>query len=965
MEINKEYKGFILKEIKKVKEINARCLLFEHIKSGAILLKAESKDNNKVFNIAFHTLPQNDKGAPHIVEHAVLNGSKKFPVKSPFDELIKGSLSSFLNAMTATDFTTYPIASLNKQEYFNLMDVYLDAVFFPKIYENKNIFLQEGRHYDIKDKNEELKIKGVVYNEMKGAFSNIQRNIDYWTNKNLFDKTNYAFSSGGYPQEIPQLGYEEFLEFHKKHYHPSNSYIFLYGDVDINEELEFIDKEYLSRFKRKDIVRKYKTQKHHGKIKEAEIKIPGSLEESENKNYFVLALICGKYGNTKKALALSIIAQALANMEDSPLKKALLEAKIGKDVDAHASTSKNETVFQIQVDDVKKSDKSKFQNILRKTLEDIVQKGFNARMTEAIMNRFEFDLKEGNGTSEGLVAAIASIPGWIFKNNPIKSLQYKTSLKSLKEDIKKQYLEKTVKKYLLDNKNGVFLTFISDEEITKKEQEKNRQKLQEIKSKINEKELDLLIKEKEELSKYQQSEDTKEALLTIPKLKLKDINKNAENFHIETELTGKNKVFKYFDFCKDIIYATLHFRIDGINKDLLPYLAFLSEIIGDLDTQNFKYNDLDNEISIHTGNFITDITFKDRGKNKFIPLFEMKGKFLSEKSEKFIDICREILTKTIFEEERIQQLLKRHYTRLENFFNNEGVSIALSRLASYYNPRNMFIQQTSGFDYIKFIKELDSDYNKKKETLIKNLQELVNLIFCRSNLFVSICCDKKNETKIMKPVANFIKSLKIGEIKHNSNSFKQQKDKEAFLTASKVQYVCQGNNFHDKGYEYNGNMAVLNQIISRDYLHQELRVLGGAYGGFSSISRDGNFFLASYRDPNLKDTIKRFKKIPSYIKNLEMDKNNMERFIIGTISQFDQPKNVNKKAVLGLNRLLNKTSEEDLQKLRDEILSCSIEKIKKMDEFMEDLLSDNYICVYGNETIINNNKDYFDKLLKL
>ncbi|MFT3737289.1 MAG: insulinase family protein [Breznakibacter sp.] len=553
------YSGFKLIEKKFVKEVDAECLYFIHEKSGARLLKIKNHDTNKLFGIAFKTIPENDCGTPHIMEHSVLNGSKNFPVKSPFDQLAQGSLNTFLNAMTNSDWTMYPVASMNDKDYFNLMHVYLDAVFNPLIYSDKRILMQEGWHHELADASASVEYKGVVYNEMKGAYSNPTREQHYQKSKLLFPDNGYGFDAGGYPLAIPKLTYDDFIAFHKKYYHPSNSYIMLYGNADLDKELAFIDKEYLSGYTQSDVAVEIPLQKPFDAMKTEVRHYP--VPEGEgvaDKTYLSLSFVAGLNTDLKLTSALQVLSDALVNHEQGPIRRALLDAGIGQNVDAWLDDSQ-QNVFEIMVQNANPADQAKFNDVVFATLKKVADEGLDQAIVDGILNRIEFSLREGNTPQKGLVYFFANLRGWMFAQDPFLGLEYETALADLKQGIAQGYLKEVIAQYLVNNTHVLSLALVPEQGLQTKVNQQVEKELADFKKSLSSQNIDSLVAETKALIEYQQREDPDSLKSTIPSLTLADIGKETdwddviEKQELGVKVLHCNEFFERYCVCQPIL----------------------------------------------------------------------------------------------------------------------------------------------------------------------------------------------------------------------------------------------------------------------------------------------------------------------------------------------------------------------------------------------------------------------------
>ncbi len=968
LKIGETYHGFKLVKKEFVKEVNSDCYYFEHLKSGARLLKIANDDPNKTFCATFKTLPSTDCGTPHILEHSVLNGSKNFPVKSPFDVLAKGSLKTFLNAMTGGDITLYPVASMNDKDFQNLMNIYLDAVFFPRIYDDPRIFKQEGWHYELTSEDEPIIYKGVVYNEMKGSFSSPDRELGYHIDKNLFPDNCYKYSSGGYPETIPKLSREDFLNFHSKFYHPTNSYLYLYGNSDIQTDLEFIDREYLSQFEKLDKRAKIEPQKPFDKMKKIVENYPISeSEEIANKTFLALDWVIGDGADQVMSFYLDILSDALVNHESGPIKLALQEAGIGQDVSAFTSSSK-QNVFQITVKNANLADLDKFHNIVTEKLNEVASQGIDKDVIEGIVNRMEFRLREGDNPQKGLTYLFQSLQSWFYAGKPFESLKWEKPLAAIKEGIANNRLEELIKIELLNNNHKLLTALTPKPGLQKARNEKILAELAEYKKSLSKEEKEALIKETNDLIAFQQEKDSEEDLATIPLLKLEDIGKNAEFYAMQEKDIHGTKVLHYDTFTNNIIYTKLLFDAQVIKKEELPYLSLLAYLLGSLNTENYSFGELDNELNKHTGGFSTYITnyLKNYDDQNMQPKFIIDCKAMNDKTNKIFDLTKEIITKSKFDDkERLKVLLTRHQSRQYANVMGNGIQLAMTRLSSYHSSPGKFNELTNGYTYYQFITNLKDNFDEQYEDIVKNLTSISDKVFNQKNLIAAVTCSNSDFLLYKNELHNFAHEIPNNTPEKQVWDFDFKLDNEGLMTTSKVQYVTKGFNYKKLGYEYNGKMLVMNQILSRGYLTQQIRIIGGAYGGFCGFSKTGNVYFASYRDPNLKKTLENIDGSPEYLKTFAPTEDEMTRYIIGTISRLDQPKSPSQQGNSALNYYMYGFTKQDKQNERDAVLATTVKDINEMADFVQDILDNSGICVYGNEEKIKSQKELFKSLIQI
>ncbi len=966
--IGKTYHGFKLQEKRFVKEVNAECLLFKHEQSGARLLKIPADDPNKTFSIAFKTVPQSDCGTPHIMEHSVLNGSKNFPVKSPFDVLAKGSLNTFLNAMTGSYMTIYPVASMNNKDYFNLMHVYLDAVLYPLIYDDPRIFKQEGWHRELTDMDSPVVYKGVVYNEMKGAFSSPTRELNFQIYRHLFPDNAFKYSSGGYPAAIPELTYKNFLNFHRTYYHPSNSYIFLYGDADLAEELEFIDQKYLSNFEDTKVKAEFQLQEPFDEMKEVTAYYPVPEDgETENQTYLALSLVAGQNTDQALVMALQVLTDVLVNQESAPIRLALQEAGVGREVRASVDDIK-QNVFQITVQNANAEDKEKFKDIVFETLKKTVEKGLDKEAVEGTINRMEFRLREGNTSQKGLNYNFQALTGWLFAADPWLSLEYEKPLAEVKKALKTEYLESIIEKYLIDNPHSLALVLEPKPGLEKENNQKITAELEEYKKKLSEEELKSLVEETQELIAYQKREDSPEALATIPLLDLKDIDPKAQYYEVDEKQVADLPTLHYDTFTNDVVYMKLFFDTRVLPEELIPYSALLAEVLASLNTENYSYGDLDKALKIHTGSFGTYLStyLENHSDDNLISKFVVSSKAMKDKVDKMFELTGEVVKRTIYsDQERLKAVLTRHQSRLDSRVKQNGFGYTMMRLASYLRNEGAFNELTGGLDYYWFITDLVNNFDEKSAEISDNLTKAATLLFAKNNLIVGVTCSESDMPVFSDGLKTFAKDLPGHEVGVKNWTFNLKPKNEGILTASKVQYVLQGYDFKKLGYQWDGKMHVLNQILSRDYLQNQIRVIGGAYGGFSSFSPNGMVYFASYRDPNLKETIENYRNTPEYLNDFKATDTEMTRFIIGTVARLDRPLTPSSEGDAAVRYYFEKVSQQQLQRDRNAVLSTTPEDIRAMKKLVADVLEQKVYCVYGNQEKIETQQDLFDELVKL
>ena len=950
-------------------DIKSQGFLLKHKKSGARILLMENDDENKVFYIGFRTPPSDSTGVPHIMEHSVLCGSRDFPVKDPFVELVKGSLNTFLNAMTYPDKTVYPVASCNDKDFQNLMHVYMDAVFYPNIYQHDEIFRQEGWSYKLDQPDGELTVSGVVYNEMKGAFSSPEGVLDRVILNTLFPDTSYANESGGDPDVIPELTYEQFLDFHREYYHPSNSYIYLYGDMDMEEKLRWLDEKYLSDFDTAEVDSEIQYQEPFSEMREVvkEYSIT-SGESVEDKTYLSWNKAIGTSLDEKLYLAFQILDYALLSAPGAPLKKALVDAGIGKDIMGSYDNGVYQPLFSVIAKNANVEQKEEFIRVIEDTLRGIAENGMDKKALRAGINYYEFRFREADfgNYPRGLMYGLQLYDSWLYdETKPFIHMQAIPTFEFLKSQVDTGYFEGLIRNYLLDNTHGAVVIIRPEQGRTARMDRELAEKLQAYKESLSPEEVQKLVDDTHELEQYQEEESSPEDLAKIPVLKREDISREiAPIYNDEMEIGGVKLVHHNVE-TNGIGYVTMMFDLSGIREELLPYVGILQSVLGIIDTTNYEYGELFNEINIHTGGIGTSLElYTDVTKVKekeFRATFEMRGKALYPKMDVLFSMMREILMESrLDDEKRLKEILAMLKSRLLASFLSSGHTTAALRALSYTSPMSKFKDDTDGIGFYEAVKVIEEDFDGQKETLIRNLKEIARRIFRADNLMLSYTSSEEALEPMTKAFAAVKDSLYTGgEMTDEACVLHCRKRNEGFKTSSKVQYVARVGNFIDGGQKYSGTLQILKVILGYDYLWQNIRVKGGAYGCMSNFNRIGDAYLISYRDPNLERTMEVYEGVVDYLKNFNVSDRDMNKFIIGTMSSLDRPMNPAAKGARSMNLYMNRVSEEMIRSERGQILDAQQDDIRALADVVKAMLDQNLLCVIGSEEKIEEQKDMF------
>lgn len=953
-------------------DIQSKGYLLRHKKSGARVMLIENDDENKVFNIAFRTPPSNSTGVAHILEHSVLCGSKEFPLKDPFVELAKGSLNTFLNAMTYPDKTMYPVASCNEQDFKNLMHVYLDAVFFPKIYEKEEIFRQEGWSYQLESLDAPLKYNGVVYNEMKGAFSSPEEVLDRTVFNSLFPSTPYGNESGGDPANIPELTYSEFLGFHSKYYHPSNSYIYLYGNMDFEERLLFLDEHYLKQYDVMNISSHIPMQPPFEKVKEIELFYPISENESEEDNtYLSYSMVVGNSLDVELNTAFEVLDYALLSAPGAPLKQILLDEKIGKDVLGSYENGIYQPFFSIVVKNANEKDKERFVTLIFDTLRKLVKEGIDQKSLAAGINYLEFRFREADYSSypKGLMYGIDIFDSWLYDDEkPFIHLQLLKVFDSLKKKAQQGYFEELVQKYLLDNTHASFVVVKPQKGMAAVRERELEEKLAAYKASLSKEELEKMVADTEHLVQYQESEEDPGAIQCIPMLKRADIRRKAMQVYNEEKWVKDTLILHHNLNTNGIGYLNLLFDTKLVPTELVPYMGVLKSVLGYVDTKHYSYSDLFNEINTYTGGitFGLQVFASAKNRDECKNMFGIRSKALYPKLPFVFQMIEEILdTSRLEDEKRLYEIIAKLKSRLQMSLQSAGHSSAMLRATSYFSKNAYFLDQIGGIAFYQLVDELESNFEEKKKDIIEKLKALMDYIFRPENLVVSYTSDEKGYDYLEQEICELKEHLRTKEIKPGSFAYQFEPKNEGLKTSGQVQYVAKAGNFVEAGYEYTGALRILKVILSYEYLWTNIRVKGGAYGCMSGFRRTGDSFLVTYRDPHLTRSLEVFANTPEFIRGFEADEREMTKYIIGAISELDTPLTPSAKGEMSLNAYFCQVTAEDMTKEREEILDAKPEDIRRLADIVEAVIRQGNLCVIGSEEKIDKNKEIFGEVRHL
>ncbi len=950
--------GFRLEREEFIPELNTKAWLYRHEKSGAELMSLSNDDENKVFGITFRTPPPDSTGVAHIMEHCVLGGSRKYKVKEPFIELVKGSLNTFVNAFTSSDWTTYPTASTNLQDFYNLVDVYLDAVFFPLI--TPHHLDQEGWHYELFDAADPLTYKGVVFNEMKGAYSSPDQAFGRYNQRSLFENHVYGLDSGGDPTKIPDLTYQQFKQFHEKYYHPVNSRIFFYGDDDPEERLKILD-GYLKDFSLQTVnsaiplAERYDAPRHYA--------YPYSVDGDDvaGKGRVQLNWLLSEGNDPDLTMSLSALSYALVSTPASPLRKALIDSGLGEEVTGGGlSGSLREMIFGIGLKGINVEDADKVESLILDTLSEVAKDGLEKEMVEAAVNTIEFTLREHNTGSfpRGLGLMLSALNTWLYDHDPLVMLYYEAPLKKLKENLEtnSQFLQNLIKQYLIDNPHRSTVLLEPDPELAQKMQYEEEQRLEQARATMGPAEIQAIIDNSIALKTLQETPDTPEALASIPTLSLEDLERDSKVIPIEVEEETGVEVIFHDLFTNGIVYLDAGFDLHALPADLLPYVNLFGASLTKMGTESQDFVRLTQRIRSKTGGVwhsTMSTTKSDSAETAAFLL--LRGKSTVSQTDELLDIFRDVLlTANLDDPARFRQIVLEAKAGEEAGLVQAGHAVVRSRLSSHLNEAAWVSEQMGGLSYLFFLNQLLEEIESNWAGVLGHLEEVREALIQRESMFVNVTLDAAAFQEIRPSISSFLNSLPApkGNLKKWSPDLTPVN--EGLTIPAQVNYVGKGANIYDLGYELHGSITVISNLLRTTWLWEKIRVQGGAYGAGGSLNRySGIFSYWSYRDPNLLDTISVFDQTADFLRNLDLHEDELLKAIIGAIGEVDAYQLPDAKGYTSLVRHLLGVSEESRQKYRDEILSTSITDFKAFADALDKVKESGTVAILGAAEAIN------------
>ncbi len=971
IQIGQSSHGFRLTRKETVAEIEAEAFIFVHEVTRAELVLMQCEDDNKVFMITFRTPVNNDTGVPHILEHSVLNGSRKYPVKEPFVELIKGSLNTFLNAMTYPDKTVYPVASRNAQDFRNLMDVYLDAVFHPLL--SRNTFLQEGWHYAFDDETDELERSGVVYNEMLGAYSDPETLLADELDRKLFPGSPYGNSSGGHPEHIADLTYEQFVDFHRACYHPSNSRIYLYGDLDIEASLAHVQ-EYLGDYDYRQVDTTIRPQVRLANPVSHTAAYPITEDEStERKTYALRAYLLGQTTDPENYLAMQILSHILCGTQASPLRQALIDSHLGEDCLSDGLESDIfDAYFSIGLKGTDADKVAAMETIIDDTLASLARDGIDPRMVEAAINTTEFDLREANfgGYPQGLVYGLLMQSSWLYNADPLMHLRYEAPLAAIKRQVAAGgYFERMIERYFLGNPHRVTISLIPDAQHETRRLQQLREELDSLRRTMSDSLLAELRAQEAALEAAQLEPDSPEALATLPKLPISCIERQAESYSFELIEDGEDQLSYSEQATNGIAYVRLAFDASGVPQELLPALPLFAQALIKTGTESRSYIDLTQEIGIHTGGVsCSHRSMPTLGNpDQVISQIQLSGKVLTARIPKLADLFAEILSGAALDDgERVREIAHISRSRAQSAIVPSGHGYVSQRLAAYSTRNGMYGELTRGlsqFDYLDtLVRQLDED----PAPILRVLKQLREAVLCRSKLHIHITGGSAELAALQGCLSTIRASVARTAPAAIEYSFSPLEPGEGFIVPSKIQYVGKGANIYQLGFAYDGRFEVLKKLLSRDYLWNKVRVQGNAYGCFASFDiLSGSFNMVSYRDPHLRQTLDAFDAFAEWLEATPLDRDGFEKLMIGTFGSIDAPKTPDQKGAAAYSRYVTGVTQEQVQEWRDQVLATEPEDLPRFADLFRRIAREGAICVIGSDEKVSEHASVFSTTRKI
>ena len=964
------YSGFTLQKHTRINEIDADVYLFEHDVLKCPLLAIKNDDTNKTFSAAFNTVPTDSTGVAHILEHSVLMGSEKYPVKDVFGEINKGGLMTFLNAMTGSDITYYPFATRNIKEYFNIMDVYCDVVFNPLL--DRSTFEQEGWHYHQEAEDSPLQFQGVVYNEMKGAFSDPIRLIFHHIFGGLLPGSTYAHESGGDPKNIPDLSYEEFCSFHQKHYHPSNGIFFVYGDAPLDQELNFLQDKFLAKFpsqgKRCNVTL--------GKSLTEPVNITDTYsvesEDTSQKTFLAVGTGVSTVTNLQENAAFQVIANILFNSDGSPLKNAIVSSGLCRDFGGfYLASSCYNTIMVSYLVGSEPQHKDAFLSLYTKTLQEMVNETIDRDLILSELNKAEFSVREESSKAQrGLDLIGKAMTAFKYDTDPFDQLEIEELFNTIRHKaLEEGYFEELISKYLLNNPNSVTVTLVPDPKKLQNSQAEEQERLDTFAKTLDPAGLEKIISRTNELMSAQLEPNSVEKLELLPQLTIADLNTDI-TFHSVTPTTMFDQQVLLSQLpTNGISYIDAGFDFSTIPQNLLPWLDLFGTIATEIGTEKFNFMSFAKEVATCTGSFSHSLTaYTKKGAEQSVrPVMWFHMKCLPEYLEQALNLVADVFSNlSLKDRNRVKEIVGREYAWAEHAAHSEGYSLPATRVFAHLSPAGRYNELINGITSYLSVKELALDYDTFEEAFLAGLKEISRHLFNKKNLILSVTAEERELQNFEKLGSCLTDALADLDLPTEELTPLDIAEHEAFITSAEVVYAVQGGALLENGQGYNGHFEVLKTYLSRDYLWNSVRQMGGAYGCFIQFSHiTGNLAIVSYRDPQVKKTYDAYEAIPEIITSLDLPEKIMEQLIVGTYGNFDPHQSAAAQGATARNEFLTGVTIEEKQQRLTDITSTTLKDLKAFAPAFSKMLQKSHRSIIGNRTKIEADKDLFTTITEL
>lgn len=959
--------GFELVRSETIQEINTVAKLYRHVKTGAQLLSLENDDENKVFGVSFRTPPPDSTGIAHILEHSVLGGSRKYPLKEPFVQLVKGSLNTFLNAMTYPDRTVYPVASTNLQDFYNLVDVYLDAVFYPLL--TRHHLDQEGWHYELASMNDPMSYKGVVYNEMKGAYSSPD-NVLYRTSlQSLFPDTPYGLDSGGDPEEIPQLTYEQFTRFHRTYYHPSNALFYFYGDDDPTERLRLLD-AVLRDFDQQPIDVDIPLQAPFDEPQRVTRPYGVDGEGDEAPKLMVqVNWLLPEGDDPSLVMGLSILSYALVSTQASPLRKTLIDSGLGEDLTGGGlSTTLRQMTFSVGLKGVEPGKEDAVEQLILETLARLADEGIEEDMVEAAYNTFEFSLRENNTGSipRGLSTMMRALRVWLYGGDPFAALAFEAPLAAVREalDSDPDYMQRMIRTYLLENPHRTTVILTPDADYNRRWEEAEQARLAAARAELDPAALQAIIDNAAELKRRQEAPDPPELLALLPTLKLEDLEREVKTIPSEEGEIAGGKLIYHDLFTNGIVYLDLGFDLHGIDAELLPYAKLFMQSLTEMGTETEDFVKLSQRIGRTTGGiYPSSLISAKEDDPEGIAWLMLRGKATMTQAPAMLDIMRDILlTVKLDNPERMRQIVLKNKARHESSLAPAGHAIVDGRLRAGFNTASWASEQMGGLEHLFFLRRLLTEIDGDWPGILAKLEAVRQQVINRSTLIANVTLDHDNWTQFEGHLAELVGALPAAPAARTAWTPPRATENEGLSFPAQVNYVGKGANLYALGYTYHGSLEVIANHLRTSYLWDKIRVQGGAYGAFNRFNRQsGVWTFLSYRDPNLEETLKVYDGAGVYLRDLSLSSDDLTKSIIGAIGSMDPHQLPDAKGYTAFVRHLLGVTDADRQLRREQVLGTTAADFRAFGDVLDAVRAEGRVVVLGSQDALQraNREDGF------